>query len=91
MVARGPTMGQGPDMSRVHRNSRSFHRRLQLDRQSQQCGAKRKHADEATALAEIETLRAAGKSREKDGWVLHAYACPRCASWHVGHHVPGPS
>lgn len=40
------------------------------------CEGKRRHADEAGARVEVAKARVRG---------LHAYQCPHCSGWHVGH------
>lgn len=55
----------------------------ELRRLARRCWPKEQHASQKKAEAQMRSLLKRGL--EKDETKLHAYECPDCGSWHVGH------
>lgn len=49
------------------------------------CHRKRRHSSQGAAEAAMRSLAKRELHRPEDG-ALNVYACPRCLTWHVGHH-----
>jgi hypothetical protein len=50
---------------------------------ARRCFPKEQHATRGAAEAQMRSLLK--RDLEKDRERVHAYECPHCASWHVGH------
>lgn len=50
-----------------------------------ECWPKIGYVSQSKAERAIEDLRRDGKTRETEDYILHAYCCNHCDSWHIGH------
>lgn len=73
-------MGTGREEQRVRMTRAGKGRRKGLP-----CYPKFQHESKGTAEIHIESMRADGIAEENRHKVLHAYQCPYCNQWHVGH------